>query len=463
MKTYSTSNGTSLESSSKSTLIDVLGLIPDNSNKSISPRDFRDAFFTTWENSTIRITHSGAGIEYIGIDRKDVKSKIFLGKKDLNGSNIMSSVLLSSDVDIFFYNTKTDSESHNFKAAFLGGDDSSLWKNSPYLEVDKVGKSLVLRLINKNGDIILKSSDRIDLNGIKIPSESNISDMVLDPQFNDGDLYLTLDSKYHLNLRKMNKLDNDFLFSNSDPTILDVGGIKSGMTFDSVPISEVIRQILYPYLPTLVKINIPSVIERDHTNNINIDFEYDVIRRSNDVKSIQIVVENTKTSILTKNGPEIKSSGMKVEKIKDSISISPKKIINDKVLGDFKIKITAYDGQESSFGESSFNFVYPYFYGILDDEVDYIPKLNKIIDVRNNQKMVVVGDGYIYFMYPSYYGNLSNIVDVDGVSIYDKFDFSIVENVVSPEGKWSDVDFNLYKSQDKIDSSFPLTYRIIFD
>jgi len=152
--TYSISSGTTQESDSKQTINEVLGLLPDNTNKEIAPRDVRDAIFSTWESSVIRYTYVLSD-EYIGIDRDNVKGKkIFLGKKQISGNDIMSSTLLSlsNDTDIFLYNTKIDSNpSQDFKISLLAGTISSLYPNAPYFAskyVSGVNQYISLEIVN---------------------------------------------------------------------------------------------------------------------------------------------------------------------------------------------------------------------------------------------------------------------------------------------------------------------------
>ena len=86
--TYSIFIGEVIESTSKEDLFGLLELLPDNTQKLISPRDARDAFLTTWANSTFKLTSTTGQNQYIGIDtgnpvNRDVKAKILLGREVL--------------------------------------------------------------------------------------------------------------------------------------------------------------------------------------------------------------------------------------------------------------------------------------------------------------------------------------------------------------------------------------------
>jgi len=108
--TYSISVGTPTEALRKQDINSVLLDLPDNTQKLISPKDVRDAFVTTWANSAFKQTIGQANIEYLGIDsgnpnNRDIKQKIFIGKRNYAGLDIMNNVLLNdTNNDIYIYN-----------------------------------------------------------------------------------------------------------------------------------------------------------------------------------------------------------------------------------------------------------------------------------------------------------------------------------------------------------------------
>jgi len=132
--TYSINIGTSLEAYRKPDLISVLKDIPDNTHKLISPRDIRDAFLSTWANSPFKQTKNISGIEYIGIDSgnpadRDIKQKIFLGKRSYANLDIMSDSMLSSkSADIYIYNTKFYQGRHIGRHKFFTIRERSLYR-----------------------------------------------------------------------------------------------------------------------------------------------------------------------------------------------------------------------------------------------------------------------------------------------------------------------------------------------
>ena len=179
--TYSINVGTIYESSKLDSINSVLLSLPDNNNKLISPKDVRSAIYTTWENITFKpTTISSSTVEYIGIDQSTFKEKIFFGKKQLGTASVMNDTLLNSDVDIFIYNTKSDSNlsQQDTKIAILAGTDSSKYSYSPYLSSLKVIGStnsridFTVRNPDLNGGNLNITSDYgyVYINGLKFPS-----------------------------------------------------------------------------------------------------------------------------------------------------------------------------------------------------------------------------------------------------------------------------------------------------
>lgn len=186
--TYSINVGTSTEALRKQDINSVLLDLPDNTQKLISPKDVRDAFLTSWANSAFKQTIGQANIEYLGIDSgnpsdRDIKQKIFIGKRNYAGSDIMTSNLLNdNNSDIYIYNTKPDSYStQSTSIVILAGTNSSLHQNAPYIRSNVVasGSALSLDFVNPSiysGPInIYSSTGRVAINGIMFPTVAETS------------------------------------------------------------------------------------------------------------------------------------------------------------------------------------------------------------------------------------------------------------------------------------------------
>jgi len=468
MESYTHAKGSNIESTNRREITEILNLLPDNSNSEVSIKDIRDSVFSVWEGCPIKFTYANS-IEYIGIFRPDTKMKMFFGKRSILKNDVMSEDLLRSDTDIFFYNTKEDNVDQDLKISLLSGKDRSIWSKAPYIQSSNIGESINLSLINDNGEILIKSSDKISLNNIKWPSIEESSKMISSPSdISDNDLGLYITDGKFLEFKKSSP-NREILFTDKKPTQIDIGGIKAGSTFDNVPISEILRQILYPYLDPKAEIEIlnsnhNNSLERDHTNLSTIDLKYSILRRSENIIRTVISIKNTKTIIENRECDGVVSSGPSRSEFYDKFQIDPSKISTDKSNGTFTISINMTDssGIISEISET-INFVYPYFFGFkntinFDQEsiISGLSSMNKRIDIRCNHTMLMVGEGYFYFMYPRSYGDIS-------FDSSEKFEKSLIKNISSPDGKWGSMDYNVYISKDIISiKGIPENWKVIF-
>jgi hypothetical protein len=180
--TYSIQVGTIIEAFRKPDIFTVLQDLPDNTQKLITPRDVRDAFLSTWANSSFKITNAGTSTnEYIGVDsgdpnNRDIKNRILIGKRSFGNLDIMNNTLLnSSNADIFIYNTKSDLlDQSSTKIAFLAGTNSTLNLSAPYIESIATASTIDMYVINPGGEINITSlNGRVAINGIVFPTIAN--------------------------------------------------------------------------------------------------------------------------------------------------------------------------------------------------------------------------------------------------------------------------------------------------
>ena len=299
--TYSINVGSQLEAYRKADILSVLKDIPDNTHKLISPKNIRDAFLSTWANSPFKQTKNKAGIEYIGIDSgnpsdRDIKQKIFLGKRTYANLDIMNNALLSNErADIYIYNTKPDSylTQSSTKIAILAGTDSTLHQTAPYIEsrIENGANHLEFRNPSLNyGPISLYSSTgRVSINGVLFPTveetaanAGNGKILKYSGSYPNGYLKwspITFDETdigtngLPTNIYGSPVLLNGHSMEFVDSSLLPaaVGGLPSGFSFSSNsyysqitgthqnwPLSEVLREILYPYVAPDLKIGIKN-------------------------------------------------------------------------------------------------------------------------------------------------------------------------------------------------------------
>lgn len=506
--TYSISTGTTVESSSKTSITDVLSQLPDNTAKLITPRDVRDAIFSTWESSVIKFTKLNS-TDYIGIDRADVKDKkIFLGKRQIAGSDIMSATLLGSDTDIFLYNTKSDSAvTQDFKISFLAGTQASLYVEAPYLAskyVTGTNPHLSLELVNPAtyGTINFQSgaSASLTLNNLNFPNIQYINNLISTPasasQSDASSLFLAVRSGGNVELLTYQSSGNtlgspgsttsifglpvqvngyDLEFTDLTPTVATFGGIELGSTFSNVPLIEMIRQMLYPYLsplstiqfnsitsPSGINIGFNNAVERHHSTNTVINFTYTLTKRSNNIIQNDIQIFNSTGAVSgAPTGLTLSGTGLQTLSVTTFATIASASISTISGFNPFTFSVTPTDGTQSFTASATLNFVYPYFYGFAATNsnnsiaiiTNVLPVINsnggKRVDIKTNQNVALSGTGHLYFIYPQIYGTLSTILDGNNFVEYTHGNFgtwTYSENILnSPNSYWSSALYYVYR------------------
>ena len=336
--TYSISVGLPTEALRKSDINSVLLDIPDNTQKLISPKDVRDAFLSTWANAAFKQTIGLSSLEYIGIDsgnpeNRDIKQKIFIGKRNYTGVDIMSNALLSytNPSDIYFFNTKPDTVTQSqTRIAILAGTNSSLYTSAPYIQAESnsTGTAINLDIVNPSiysGPInIYSNTGRVAINGIVFPtaaetsaSASNGRILKYSGTWPNGSLRwddptITISSigvpgtptNIYGSPSNVNGYPLEFV---SDPlTTQTIGGIVAGSSFPSFsydatlvtgnyqnwPMVEVIRKLLYPYSPPGLTIQLSNLATGDNYAEIgvtsSISFTYSITKYSENIDTYQI-------------------------------------------------------------------------------------------------------------------------------------------------------------------------------
>lgn len=464
----------------------ILNVLPDNTQKLIAPRDVRDSFFTTWENIVFKKTNiTTSDVEYIGIDSNDLTQKVYFGKKRLGGQEIMSNDLLTNDVDFYFYNTKPEPQfDYSTKIAILGGTLSFVkggvlavpylesrvvqgYTGEEYLNFEIRNKSYIVDGSNSSGgDInILSDYGYVSVNGVVFPKFSETANVENDGKY----LKLVWDgiSTFYGTWSVVEIPDQpdpidpaNIFFTDETPTPQTLGGINEGTTFDNVPITEVMRQLLYPYLkPTLTSSYQVSVIESgDSTTAATQQLNYTVRRKSEfPITSITLTpssLQNGSNPLINPNTVLQGGNGIS-SNVKPVFSVNLPTGVNN---SSFSTTMTIVDGNGTSVPSTAgFSIVLPWYFGvsttttttaagingILGTTTAQIDKLTASLKTSASSTNVTLttvglsgGQGCIYFGYPSSYGDLTSIKDQNDFDVTLDFTKFTISGIVSPLSRW---------------------------
>lgn len=479
--TFSINIGTSTEASNYNiigaTAVDlspVLNVLYDNTDKEINPKDIRDAVLTSWSSSSFKQTlATQSSISYIGIDNdntdysnKDVKSKFLIGKRSYLNTDIMSPSLLNSDGDIFLYNTKKDTVSNSkTRISILSGTNSSLYSYSPYIQsqIITVGtySSLSLDIVNPTltggtaTTINLNSSyGTVSINNISFPTnqESGLSasdGRVLawnngkltwsDITFSGSNYIGTTGSAINIYGTPVSVNGHPFEFTSTDPCTVAIGDINLGETFNSVSIVDMLRRIVYPYLPPLCSLSILPPYSSGYVEVGSapiVSLSYTINKRSLPTLTTSL------SYMIPSSYPPISSSGQStISGTANGVVITPV----TSATSSFTITVT--DGTQSNSSTATLTGVYPYFYGFSSlptMTTAGLASLTKIIEPKSDKSVDIYGSGNLYFIYDSSYPALSNIYDEHNNVISSSFSSSLL-TLSSPTGLWASKQFRVYQ------------------
>jgi hypothetical protein len=490
--TFSINVGTPTESYRKSDIYSVLQDIPDNTSKLITPKDVRDAVFSVWANSVFKQTTGTASIEYIGIDsnnpsQRDVKQKIFIGKRNVSGIDIMSNSLLSpsNDTDIFFFNTKSDTLTQSItKISILAGTNSALYHSAPYIKSEYIsataGDKISLDISNPSiygGPVnVFSSTGRIAINNIIFPtiaestaSASNGKILRYSGTYPNGSLVWSNDTVSIANIGATGSPTNIFgspvningfslEFVDNTPIPQTVGSFSMGMTFgynsywnpitstfSDWPLVKIIEGILYPYIAPLLSLSVINLITGTTYSEIgrtaSIGISYSMTRYSDDI-TFSSIIGTTFSGVTFSSSPGGIFSGTESGYTFSSIPTSCNFV--------FKASDDPAMISINSSATSSINFVNPILYGYnmtLPDlsTIDSIcSSLDREITPINGSCSINLnynGNGYLYLVIPNSYPLPRYIKDPNGYIIHDylnfsssAFTYSLLNTYITPSG-----------------------------
>ena len=482
MYTYSLNNSTIYEATSLSlggtpSYFDyVLDTLPDNLQKLISPKDLRDMTLSLWSDIVFKeTTASGSSIGYIGINTgnpsgSDVKNKMLFGKKEFLGNSILGTASLNSDLDIFFYNTKRDIlDNDGTKILLLTGTAINDFENMPFIQsqfVTGITDSLSLDFVDVIGDVnVINNLGDITIGGLSgsatvsyafpTPSESYASasnDKVLKYDGNLNKLYwddIVYPTVYSVGTTSQTLqifgnpcLVNDYPieFTDTRRVPILIGDVTYGATFGNMAASEVLRRIIYDYLPPTCSCRLlapyaSGYVEVGTYPTPTVEFTVNKKTLPTIATTLTNMIPGVFAAVTTPQYTSVTSTS-------NGIVISP---ITASTTTFF---VQVSDGTGIGTSSTTITGVYPYFYGfstLPTMTTVGLVNLNKRVEPKSDKTYDYIGSGNMYFIYPKVYGTLSNIYDNFGNTCSASFSTPTSQIFSSPTGLWASEEFWVYK------------------
>lgn len=473
----------------------VIENLKDNEEHYLTPKYLRDMFISLWDTNVFKpTTPSGSTTEYIGIDsgladdllqkpNRDLEiNKILIGKRSFSpgtqsytsSHDIMSNSLISSDIDIFFNNTRPDiNNQRSTRVVFLAGTDNTLHNTAPYLQSQVISiiggsQSLSFDIVNPsfNGKISIYSKGidqfgndvntggTVSVNNIVFPTIATSSDVSNSPtgkvltnrngimewekiKFPQRDFIGSTGSELNIHGTPVNLNSHSLEFTDTRPIPITIGDMTLGTTFNKMSIADVLRKIVYPYLAPACTISLGNSTGYVEVGTYpNIQVNYSITKRTSPTRPTKL------TNMIPSTVPPITTNGQTtVTGIARGVVISPVTA----TMSTFTIKVN--DGTASNTASTSVTGIYPYFYGFTASNtltVAALQSMTKVVEPKGEKTYDLIGEGNFFFAYDADYGPLSSILDPDGINIFATFSTS-TKILSSPTGLWTSKEYRIYK------------------
>lgn len=250
------------------------------------------------------------------------------------------------------------------------------------------------------------------------------------------------------------KVDNateGLVYTNSTPTVQAHGGIAAGETFDKVPITEMLNKILYPWVAPTVSASIttPSnggIKEKGDTQNVT-SIRVNVTKKSSNITKVEIFDAS-------------KSLGSKTEGVSNGGQFDFTVNENVDTNKGYQAKVTDAAGKVTTASTGTFTFVYPYYYGTVSNidaaNESAIKNLTKqIVSKGNKTYSFDLNNNCACFAYPASYGDLKSIKDPNNFEVLGTFTKKTVQ-ITGLDG--TPQSYNVYVNTASTAAGFAFTF-----
>lgn len=258
------------------------------------------------------------------------------------------------------------------------------------------------------------------------------------------------ETKEQINLKANN------LFKADMNTVSSLGGIPAGTNLNDLTIQEVLTKLLFPYIAPSVSASLT------YSPNANI-YEYgktvlvtkintNVTKKSEGIQSIKFYQNNNLINTISTN---CSNGGTFSYTLEPSVSITSN-------TSNTYFKVIVNDGTTNvTVNTNSFTFVYPYYYGVINNDAEInenliksltkqvVSKGNKIYSYSPNfQKMVIA--------YPKSYGVLKSILDPNGFEQISSFTLTEL-NIIGLDR--TSQPYYVYSNEASTNTNFKMTFK----
>lgn len=246
----------------------------------------------------------------------------------------------------------------------------------------------------------------------------------------------------------------DKLFQSDMLTVSSLGGIPAGTNLNNMSIQDVLTKLLYPYVAPTVTASIVYT----PTGGI---YEYGQVVAVSQIKTtITKKSENITNIDFYENGSLLKSLTNSVSSGGNFSCTISKNITSSISNNYFQVKVKDASGNVTTSNTSALNFYYPYYYGVINVNVDITESLIKGLTkqiVAKGNKAYTYSPNYqrMLIAYPKSYGVLKSILDPNGFEQLNSF--TRLELSITGLDKTSQV-YYVYVNDASTNANFKMTF-----
>ena len=246
-------------------------------------------------------------------------------------------------------------------------------------------------------------------------------------------------------------ISNELRLTREKGTTVSIGGIAKGTIYTNEKILDLLIEMLYPYVPfTMAGFTVtPNGGTYERGSSVTATNTVTTINEgSESITSVTIFDGNTELA------KETNAENLRGEKFTIPINL----VIN--TTKTLKTTVVDAKGTTLSRNSSQFTFVYPFYYGSLDEGVldeTSIKGLTKVIQTKGNKKFTFThANKCCIIAYPATYGNLRTVIDQNNFDITASFSKNTV-SITGLDGK--PVNYNVYVNSPATLDGFAITFN----
>lgn len=247
-----------------------------------------------------------------------------------------------------------------------------------------------------------------------------------------------------------NLTNTELRFTKSTGTTMAVGGIAKGTTFSNKKLMDIINEMLYPYVSFSISgftLSPNNGGTFENGSSVTLTGSRTTINAgSENITNVTILDGQTTLGSL--------SSGLTGTSFSVPIDLT---ISTNKVL---TTKVTDAHGTTLTRNSASFTFVYPFYYGSLNNGVydeTSVKGLTKLIQGKGSKKVTFThNDKCCVFAYPASYGDIRSAIDQNNFDVTSAFTKHTI-NITGLDQKA--VSYNVYTNSPATLDNFSITFN----